>query len=235
MRHPEEDVLIEYVLGDLTADRRQAVDEHVASCARCAEQLRQLQGALHVVASVPSLDFQERLRQRMHGLIEQESGKGVTAGRRAERRRRGRVQWRAGAALLAASLAIVAFGVTRRAVMPPADTLYYSSSAGRVFEGVPLYVDAPLEALSEIESHVASLPDVTLVLHIADEEAVLVTLVGPEQAVLDIAAALGLDSTTLHPDEDGAVRLELALYQLQGASSHDEFHFCIGINCDTGP
>jgi anti-sigma factor RsiW len=60
--HPEELDLLAYVEDDLPAERRVSVAEHVAGCLACADAVRQLETARHVLRSAPLLELPEERR-----------------------------------------------------------------------------------------------------------------------------------------------------------------------------
>jgi anti-sigma factor RsiW len=80
--HPEELDLLAYVEDDLPADRRASVAEHVAGCPACADAVRQLETARHVLRSAPLLELPEERRSA------------VLAGLRERPTRRRRLGWR---------------------------------------------------------------------------------------------------------------------------------------------
>jgi anti-sigma factor RsiW len=60
--HPEELDLLAYVEDDLPAERKASIAEHVAGCLACADTVRQLETARHVLRSAPLLELSEERR-----------------------------------------------------------------------------------------------------------------------------------------------------------------------------
>jgi hypothetical protein len=61
--HPEEIELFDYVEGDLRADRRAALEVHLASCAQCSEQVARVQAAREVLRGSQFLQLPPRRRE----------------------------------------------------------------------------------------------------------------------------------------------------------------------------
>jgi anti-sigma factor RsiW len=61
--HPEEIELFDYVEGDLHADRRAALEVHLASCAQCSEQVARVQAAREVLRESQFLQLPPRRRE----------------------------------------------------------------------------------------------------------------------------------------------------------------------------
>jgi anti-sigma factor RsiW len=93
--HPEELDLLAYVEDDLPAERSVSVAEHVAGCPACADAVRQLETARHVLRSAPLLELPEEGRSA------------VLAGLR-ERPKRRRPAWRPRVVVPALATAAVA-------------------------------------------------------------------------------------------------------------------------------
>jgi hypothetical protein len=104
--HPEE-LLAGYVDGSATAHERAAVDAHLASCARCREEVDLARGALAALRTLPEL---ESPWGGALPLQTTEAAGGGTATRPAvvsladRRARRARVAWRGGAVATAAAV-----------------------------------------------------------------------------------------------------------------------------------
>ena len=60
--HPQQLDLLAYVEDELPAERRVSVAEHVAGCQACADDVRQLEAARHVLRSAPLLELPEERR-----------------------------------------------------------------------------------------------------------------------------------------------------------------------------
>jgi anti-sigma factor RsiW len=61
--HPEEIELFDYVEGDLRADRRAALEVHLASCAQCSEEVARVQAARQVLRESQFLQLPPRRRE----------------------------------------------------------------------------------------------------------------------------------------------------------------------------
>lgn len=61
--HPEDIELFDYVEGDLRADRRAALEVHLASCARCSEQVARVQAGREVLRGSQFLQLPPRRRE----------------------------------------------------------------------------------------------------------------------------------------------------------------------------
>jgi len=60
--HPEEIELFDYVEGDVSADRRTAIETHLATCTSCADQVAQVQAGKDVLRDSQFLHLPPRRR-----------------------------------------------------------------------------------------------------------------------------------------------------------------------------
>lgn len=62
VKHPDEPALLAYVEEELPVERRREVDEHLAACGTCAEQVRALGVARAALRAAPLLELPEERR-----------------------------------------------------------------------------------------------------------------------------------------------------------------------------
>ncbi len=99
MTHPE-DLLAEYVDGALADDQRAIVDAHLATCARCREEVEAAGRAVSALAALP----EEPVPLGVTGLVVAEAERSRTAAR--QRPAWERFQWAGGLAAAAALLLV---------------------------------------------------------------------------------------------------------------------------------
>lgn len=68
-----EELLSAYIDGEVTAEERQTVEQHVASCVSCRATLQDFSAVQTLSKMLPVLDAPQGFRQRVSGRIEQQS------------------------------------------------------------------------------------------------------------------------------------------------------------------
>jgi len=132
-------LLVEYLDGELTGRRRQEVEEHVGSCARCAAECEALRGSLEtLVVHVHDETPPEHLPERISLAVEQ-----------ARRPRRGIVGPAVGAGIAAAA-ALTIIVLARQAPEPPASPEQTAEATIEQLRADVAELEAEVEELKEV-------------------------------------------------------------------------------------
>lgn len=223
-RHVNESILAHYIDGGLADDERLVVDEHLASCDACRQELEKLTRLISRVRTAPAERFRESLRTRMHQEIQATFAENNSNVRVLQpRSQRRNPYWVLGAAALVL-ISIIGVGQFNRVPTPVPIRMFTAAGLREeTVRGAARTAD-PSAFLETALGLAAAFPDIDVQVEYPAPDTTMLTIVGPARDV-----TMFTNNLSVHSDEwEGADtadvdahRLVLELAVRPGRTSND--------------